>query len=110
MSMNLYLVATIDATSKVGKHVIRESFDLFQTPTIVTREILKQRDVKAAYCAWGEKTHSFEISRPIYAEEDIFQQNGPVGSEPYNAWTEHLQELEQWLQEHEGWDIEWYEM
>jgi hypothetical protein len=110
MSMNLHLVATIEATSKVGKHTIRDPFDLFQTPTEATDEILSHEDVMTAYLAWGEKNCNFDYTLPVYAPEDIFQQKAPVGSEIHNAWKEHLQELAQWLEEHKGWDLEWYKM
>ena len=87
MSMNLYLSASIKAQSHLGPMKFKESFELFQTPTRVTKAALRSGGKELeTYSRWLIETcHEAPAS-------------------------DHIRELEKWLQDHEGWDIEWYEM
>lgn len=88
MSMNLHVEATVDAVSKVGSHKVRKTFDLWQTPTTVTRSILENETIEeivGAYAQW-----CFELNSD-YAQD-------------------HLDALNRWLHDHSAWNIEFYEM
>lgn len=87
MSMNLYLSASIKAQSHLGPMKFKESFELFQTPTRVTKAALRSGGKEfETYSKWLLRTPEME------------------GAE------DHIRELEKWLKDHEGWDIEWYEL
>jgi len=92
MSMELHLRATIEAVSKLGKHVIQQTYGLNQTPTTVTQSILASPDIKQAYIDWMENTRHWDTA------------------DEYSEIVERIEELEQWLKAHEGWEIEWYSM
>ena len=109
MSMNLYLRAELLADTKLGKKVIHESFDLWQTPTDVTRGCLASGPPESGYRTWiTEQRRVDEL--PRYAEGDIFGEGPVVGYEEYCVADAHLSALAVWLEEHNGWDIIWYEM
>lgn len=85
MSMNITLTATIKVTLPNGKEkMLYDRFDCYQTPTEVTRSILKATDRTQAYLQWlGDSDTSY-----------------------------HKDELDNWLEYHknEGWCIKWGEM
>lgn len=88
MSMNLALKATRQVTTKSGKKSMQHKlFNLWQTPTAVTRHILSQKDVKEAYVTWLKSLCDYQFA-------------------PY-----HIQDLENWIKEikEEDYDIEWFE-
>ena len=107
--MNLHLSASIEAVSKVGKHTILHRFDLYQTPTKVTEELLKSDDVKSAYAEWSKQFDSEEMVNE-YADDDVFQEREPVRTVSYSAYRVHVAQLEAWLLEHKDWNVEWYSM
>lgn len=85
MSMNLHLSAKVEATLSNGeKRIIAEYFELWQTPTNTTYAILEAADVKEAYAKWARDT-------------DV---------DNYSA--SHLANLDRWLAEYAGWEIEWF--
>jgi dTDP-D-glucose 4,6-dehydratase len=51
--MNLYLEASILATSRVGAHLVKNHFQLFQTPTEITKKAMRSKDPKQVYIDWG---------------------------------------------------------
>lgn len=112
--MNLYLSASINATIKVGKkkkkHRILESFELYQTPTDITRRILKASNVKQAYIDWVKETPS-EGYEPIYENySDRIDGINIVGHQKVDYNELHFQDLNKWMEQHEGWQIDFYEM
>ncbi len=111
MSMNLFLMASLDAETKLGKKVIREVCHLWQTPTKITRSILAIPDgeIFNAYKEWIISIAKDEII-PVYAEDDFFNEREPIGTETINHGMDHLQEVQEWLDEHKGWEIEWSEI
>ena len=106
MSMNLHLSASLDAQTKLGAKKIYAKFDLWQTPTTVTYHCLSG-DTYSLYKEWVNSCARVELF-PIFAVEDLFEEKEPIGYEEYCAATEHLKALEEWLEEHKEWDIEWY--
>jgi hypothetical protein len=114
MSMNLHLFATINATIKVGKkkktQCIQESFNLYQTPTDVTRRILKSSNIKQAYIDWVKETPHVGYE-PVYASyRDSIDGINPIEHKKVDYNELHIQELNAWMERHEGWQIEFYEM
>ena len=63
MSMNLHVRAGYDVVFPNGEKTKRyENFELWQTPTKVTREILAQDNKLEAYIKWAnDKRHEKEV-------------------------------------------------
>lgn len=89
MSINLNVEATITTVHEtLGGFEVRHTFDLWQTPTSVTRSILQNEtieEVVGAYAQW------------------CFERNSEFAQD-------HLNALNHWLADHSAWDIEFYEM
>lgn len=115
MSMNLYVEAERPATvivKGVEKQIKdRISFDLWQTPTTTTYEILAMEDKLQGYIDFV-LYNSEDRDWPIYADDDIFGQRDPIGYKTINSGKEHIQELNEWIKycENEDYVIEWYYM
>ena len=89
MSMNLHVEAVVIAKSYIGDHRVRETFDLWQTPTKVTRELLAHKtnaDIVDAYEIWCDNR------------------------DPECYSFAHIKMLRQWLEDHKEWNIRFYEM
>jgi hypothetical protein len=101
MSINLHLSAT--KKYKKGKKWQKKNheFDLCQTPTEVTYSIISHGDsgCEKAYCDWllGD-----------YINGNCRGLNSHDANEFKKYIENHIGELEEWLTEHEGWDICWY--
>ena len=105
MSMNLFVERTRPATVTVKgmkKQIVdRSSFNLWQTPTEVTRRILRESDKPRAYCEWVRSCEwvcSCEWGRSCGSCDSINE--------------EHIQEFLEWIRESEEEDfsIEFYEV
>lgn len=113
MSMNLHLSGkrevTVNKTGAVSNQTI--DFNLYQTPTTVTRAALASGDPKGAYVIYV-KSVSKDVQEPVYAEDDIFCESDPIGFEIHNAGNDHLKELEEFLVmcDSEGYTVEFYEL
>jgi len=90
MSTNLVLKASVPAVlqTKNGEthRTITEYFDLHQTPTLTTQRILSSDNILKAYIDWIECTAVWATHTDSNA---------------------HIQEVQNWLYEHSGWNIEW---
>lgn len=103
MSMNVYITAEREITfrkrnGETGTDTQTVKFDAWQTPTKVTYEIVGSTDPARAYINWIE-SRSRDEQVPVYAEDDIFGENEPVGYEVYNAGKEHVQTFREWVAE-----------
>ena len=113
MSMNLHVngerEVTVVKTGKPSKQTIR--FDLWQTPTGITKNAIRGTDPLGVYTEWV-KSVSQDVTEEIYAPEDLFQEGEPIASRIYNAGTAHLEQLKNWLldAEFEGYTIEFFEL
>ena len=111
MSTNIHISAEREVqvikTGKVSKQTIY--FGEGQTPTDVTYQIMAAEDKVQAYKDWVLSI-SEDVEEPVYAEDDIFQEDEPIGTETYNSGKEHVAKLDAWLKEalEEGYDIEFY--
>ena len=118
MSMNLYVEATRKATVKVkGKRKIitdRVSFDLWQTPTEVTCQILSLIPVQQAeaYIEWA-KSASEPYEDNVYDYEAIPNENWEypvIGRVMIDPAEEHATEFRDWLKmcENEDYTVKFY--
>ena len=106
--MNLNVCAKLKANTKLGRKTIVETFDLWQTPTSVTRQCLASGDPLTFYKEWVMEDRVVD-KFPLYGQGDIFGDGPVVGYQEYCAADEHLEGLRVWIEEHCGWDIEWFE-
>jgi len=120
MSLNLTLNAIVNATlslkdGTVVQKELDERFNLMLTPTVVTNRILDSADRYAAYRAWVLETDDGTLSSYIWDDDDDVQFDFQDGKQILIGTTvrevsegvRHLYELDQWLAEHAGWEIEW---
>jgi len=107
--MNLNLMAELLADTKLGKKVIHESFDLWQTPTDVTRDCIASGNPEDVYRKWITKWRRID-KLPRYAEGDTFGEGPIISYEDHCVADAHLDALDMWLVAHQEWDIVWYEM
>jgi hypothetical protein len=110
--MNLYVHAEVKATVHTippKETVVQHTFELWQTPSHVTRSCMKANVVADAYIAWLKEQEPEDTCKvPVYSEEDNFCK-GPIidyVDEP-TARAIHQKELEEWLEEHKDWKIIW---
>ena len=108
MSMNLNVFAKLGANTKLGRKTLMEKFNLWQTPTTVTRKCLASGNPCAAYIEWVLEVRVVK-KFPLYEQGDIFEEGPIVGYQEYCAAEEHSERLKHWIEEHSGWDIEWFE-
>ena len=98
MSTNLHLSAsryiTVNATGKTD--IQYTHYDLWQTPTRVTNAIALSDDPKQAY-----KDYVMSITKEyhvlVYAEDDIFCEEAPIGTEPFHAGKNECTKLDAWI-------------
>jgi hypothetical protein len=74
-------------------------FSAFQTPTLITYEIIKSNDPRQAYIDWVLKNFSLDEVVYIYEEDDLFGEKPPVGTKMYNAAKEHVENFLKWMTE-----------
>ena len=119
MSMNLHVAGVRTATVMVkGQPKTipdRTDFDLWQTPTEVTRRILAHPtfgEQHAAYADWVRNQPCLREDLPVYAPEDIFGDGPPIGTRRYDPAEEHLASLATWLHgcADEDFEVSFYEM
>ena len=114
MSINLHLEASTIAilelsNGKKKRKEIIERFELRQTPTNITNKCLDGKNTYELYKEWvmgralPEKVY-------IYKEDDMFGEGEPIGYRMYDSEKVHIEELEDWLEDHNGWEIEWSAM
>ena len=113
MSMNVYITAAreVTAKNKAGKEIKDEQvikFDALQTPTTDTYAIVAAPNPTEAYIDWClERAVGTDETYPVYAENDPFGENEPVGFETINFYREHVEEFRKWVDcmEEEGYTI-----
>ena len=94
--MNIHMKAELQGEfrSNNGKvkfnKTIVERFDCLQTPTVVTKDILKSDDKTKTYTDWVISNFDEVSKEPVYAENDIFNDK-PIAYKDYNPGQEKLQ-------------------
>lgn len=107
MSMNISIFAEADAVIiKTGKKVkVREEFPAYQTPTDVTRSIMKSDDKLEAYKSWVREG-DYVVEEKVYAKYDMFCDK-PIGIERTDYGALHISKLKEFVKEYEekGYEI-----
>jgi hypothetical protein len=110
MSINIYFDATREVVVvKTGRTDTQSiSFDTWQTPCIVTEQIMSSKDRVQAYKDWVLAERCDELEQEVYADDDLFQERLPIGTTFINPGKEHLEMFVEWLQmcEEEGYTVE----
>lgn len=111
MSMNIHIEATRDIqvikTGKVVEQTI--SFDgQWQTPTDVSYAIARSDDPLAEYSRWV-MNRTAPVTFNVYAEDDVFSEREPIGTQTYHPGEMHLSDLGLWIDGciAEGYEIHW---
>lgn len=113
--MNLNVCAKRPATTIVKGELkqIEEviKFNLWQTPTNVTYDIIAQEDILQAYIDWV-KSISLDRQLPVYADDDILCELEPIRYETINDGVIHIDGLTDWIEycNDEDYVIEWFYM
>lgn len=109
MSTNIHFSATREIiVVKTGKRDTQQiSFNEWQTPSEVTRQIMASPDREQAYKDWILRECSEDQEMYVFAEDDIFCERDPVGKEFFNPGKEHIAAFDEWLQmcEEEGYTV-----
>ena len=100
---------TVNKTGAVEVQLIH--CELNQTPTTVTREILASADPVAAYKAWVMR-NAVDKKEPVYAENDFFCEDEPIGYKTTNYAKESCIELDEWIAAITaiGYELEFYSL
>ena len=114
--MNINLVVTLsgiftpdDPNLEPYPYTISKKFNCWQTSTAITRKILASEKPEQVYRDWilSVSEYSQEL---VYAEDDIWRENEPIGSESINEGLEHLKELDEFKRLYFHYIFEWFEM
>lgn len=113
MSMNLHVMGIREVVVvNTGKHEMQIiDFDLYQTPTKVTRELLSSNDIAQAYRDWILKD-KITYEDPIYADDDFFREGEIIGYKTVCDEEEHIKKFDKFIEEskEEGYEIRFYEL
>jgi len=94
MSMNIEIKvvakAIIIKTGEEFENVV--DFNVIQTPTDVTYKIMESENKMEEYENYVTSVSKDE-EVPVFAEDDVFQEEEPVGYKTVNEGEEHLVEL-----------------
>lgn len=119
MSMNLHVAGSREITVNVPGSTSLQfiepqtiRFDLYQTPTKVTYEILRSENQAQAYRDWVIADRWYEYEELVYAEDDIWEEREPIGTRTICHAEYHLQEFDEFIEQcqKEGYTIEFYDM
>jgi hypothetical protein len=105
--MNLQLKATLPATTPLGPTSLAAQLELWDTPTDITRKLLAQADTRAGFFAWLDTIRLVEHI-PVHAEDDPFNERPPISTQELCRTDLHKTEVREWLEQHNGWTIEWF--
>ena len=113
MSMNFYIRGQREITvTKTGAVEIQHcDYQPFQTPTIVTNALLASATPVEAYKAWVMSVCE-DGEEPVYAEDDIFGNREPIGTETINYGKEECEQIDSWIAAVTalGYDLEFYSL
>lgn len=116
MSMNLYVEASREViVVKTGKKEIETcEYELWQTPTNVTRKALARDNPIEVYRKWVQGVHTAEYKEPIYDEKLLndYDVEKVIGYKTISFGEQHLKELASWIEriQESGYEIKFYEM
>lgn len=107
MSMNISIWAEADAiiVDTGNKIKVHEEFAAYQTPTEISRAIMKQKDKIGAYKKWV-LSNNFVVEENVYAEYDVLYEY-PVGTKKVDCGALHIKQLDKFIKKYkkEGYRI-----
>lgn len=97
-NLNVYGIraVTVNATGEQSSQVIR--FDLWQTPSKITEQILASSDIIQAYKDWVSADKVEEVV-DVYADDDYFQEHPPIGVKTVCDADEHLADFDEFIEQ-----------
>ena len=80
---------------------------VYQTPTAVTRNIMKSADPIAEYKRWVLETFSRTEVEYVYGPDDVWCENEPIGTRVVNNAEQHCAEFDNWIKimTDDGYDV-----
>ena len=112
MSMNILIKGTREVrVISTGKLAVQSiEFSALQTPTTITLDILASNHPASIYKAWV-LSFSEDETVDVFAEDDLWNEGEPIGTETFNVGKEHVAEFDNWLKMcfQEGYNVH-YEM
>ena len=111
MSLSLHLAMKVPVTLHLinGDNVPSEKcewFELWETPTIITKKLLNDPSTLEAYEEWILSITEEETENIYDYETDPFNP-AIIGTVLVHPGKEHIQELEEWIAMHKNWTIYW---
>jgi hypothetical protein len=102
--MNILITASRKVTfkKKNGKRtggIQNVEFRALQTPTHITHDILASKDPAQTYIDWVLRDCSRDEVLPVFAPEDIWEEDKPVGTRVWNHGKEHVEEFRAWIKD-----------
>lgn len=103
MSMNIKFFATREVlVIKTNQRSTQKiEFDVWQTPTEITYDIMESQVPTEAYKAWVMSISQDEediFAGDMFADlRKIFAEDAPVGKRVYNAGKEHVAKFDEWV-------------
>lgn len=111
MSTNLHVTGfrTVIVEKTGKKDIQTTSFDLYQTSSNVTREILNSDNPAQGYRDWVIADR-YEEEELVYAEDDIWGEGEPIGVKTVCYQDEHLKEFDEFIKDSEenGYELTFY--
>lgn len=111
MSTNITIFATRDIlvikTNKLEVQAIRFEC-ICQTSTAETKQIMQAPDKIQAYKNWiMSREWALDREELVYAEDDIFHEETPIGKKIVNDGIDHIKRLDDWLDmcAEQGYDV-----
>jgi hypothetical protein len=101
MSTNIHFIAerNIEVQNESGRNIeIERVFfkNIWQTPSVVTRQIMKSNNKPQTYKDWVLSL-SKDVIVPIYDGCDIFGDGPIIDYRMYNESSEHIKDFDIWL-------------
>lgn len=100
MSTNIHWAATRWViVERTGERVEQcDYFDpVYQTPTAVTQRIMASTDPAAEYKRWVLETFTRTELENVYADDDVFCENEPIGTRVVNLAEQHCAAFNSWI-------------
>lgn len=113
MSTNFHIGAsravTVNKTGVIDVQTL--DYSTWQTPTKVTDQILLAMLPVEAYKAWVMSISKDE-EEPVYAEDDWFCEESPIGTKMVNAGKEECIQVDEWIADAvvKGYELEFFGM
>jgi uncharacterized membrane protein len=114
--MNIKLSAKIKADLKNDKNeiietrIIIDKFSTIQTPTEITKKILNSDNKIRTYIEYINERMNEDYIENIYSVDDIFEEDEPIAITKGNHATDHINELNDFINNHKYWELCWYEV